>query len=412
MDEPRREISGDRRPLRLLVVGSSWPPETFLGRLMRGLAAAGVQVRIAFSRWPDQDWFLRSGLRTFKTRAWEGSKILRLLRVGWLALRALVRSPRALRLFWRDASKERTTTARLRKLNRLLPYAGVDCDVIYFPWNAAAIDYLPLFELGKPVVVSCRGSQVNVAPHHPRRHIREGLPVTFGRASLIHCVSSAMEGEAAQFGLDRGKSRVIRPGVDPEFFSPAEQREPSDRVRIAAVGRLDWTKGLTHGLQAVARVVAAGVPVTFSIIGDGPERQRVRYTIEDLGLQDHVRLLGRLPPTSVRDELRRSDIFMLPSLTEGLSNAGIEAMGCGLPIVMTDCGGARESVTDGVEGFITPLWDPVAMGDALLLLAKDAAIRQRMGRAARERVIRDFSGKRHVLEFVRLFEETQRCPAA
>ncbi|MEX1245582.1 MAG: glycosyltransferase [Thermoanaerobaculia bacterium] len=402
----------DKKPLRLLVVGSSWPPETFLGRLMRGLAGAGVQVRIAFSRWPDHDWFLRSGLRTFKTRAWEGPRLLRLLWVGWLTLQALLRSPRALRLFWRYASKERSMPARLRKLNRLLPYAGVACDVIYFPWNSAAIDYLPLFELGKPVVVSCRGSQVNVAPYHPRRNIREGLPITFRQASLIHCVSSAIEREATQFGLDRGKSRVIRPGVDPEFFSPALRREPSDRIRIATVGRLEWTKGVTYGLQAVARVVAAGFPVTFSIIGDGPDRQRVLYAIHDLGLQDHVRLLGRLAPLAVRDELRRSDIFMLPSLTEGLSNAGIEAMACGLPIVMTNCGGARESVTDGVEGFIVPLWDSVAMGDALLLLAKDADLLQRMGRAARERVVRDFTGERHVRDFVRLFEETQRCPAA
>jgi glycosyltransferase involved in cell wall biosynthesis len=103
--------------------------------------------------------------------------------------------------------------------------------------------------------------------------------------------------------------------------------------------------------------------------------------------------------------MRRSDIFLLPSLTEGLSNAGVEAMGCGLPVVMTDCGGAREGVTHGVEGFIVPLWDPVAMGEALLLLARETETRRRMGRAARERVLREFTGERHVREFVRLFDE-------
>jgi glycosyltransferase involved in cell wall biosynthesis len=229
---------------------------------------------------------------------------------------------------------------------------------------------------------------------------------------MVHCVSNAIEREASRFGLDTAKSRIIRPGVDPEFFSPAPVREPSDRIRIVTVGRLDWTKGHVYGLQAVRRVVDAGVPVTFSIIGDGPERQRLLFAIDDLGLQDHVRALGRLAPTAVRDELRRSDIFVLPSLTEGLSNAGIEAMGCGLPVVMTDCGGARESVTHGVEGFIVPLWDPAAMGDALLLLARDADLRLRMSRAARDRVVRDFTGARHVRDFVSLFEETQRCPVA
>jgi glycosyltransferase involved in cell wall biosynthesis len=103
---------------------------------------------------------------------------------------------------------------------------------------------------------------------------------------------------------------------------------------------------------------------------------------------------------------------MLPSLTEGLSSAAVEAMACGLPIVLTDCGGAREAVTDGVEGFIVPLWEPAAMADALLRLAGNPELRLRMGRAARERVLRRFTGDRHVREFVQLFEESQRCPAA
>jgi glycosyltransferase involved in cell wall biosynthesis len=379
---------------------------------MRGLADAGLEVRIAFSQWPDEDWYLKSKLRTFKTRAWGGPIPTRLVWLAWLLLRAFVRAPAVAWKFWRFAARQKSMSERLRLLNRLLPYAGVSCDVIYFPWNSAAVDHRALLDIGKSVVVSCRGSQVNVAPHDPRRSIREGLRLTFRRATLVHCVSSAIEREAETYGLEVGKSRVIHAGVDPKFFSPGPLREPSDRIRIVTVGRLEWTKGMTWGLRALTRVVEAGVPVVFSIIGDGPERQRLYYTMEDLGLKDHVRPLGRLSPIEVRDELRRSDIFMLPSLTEGLSNAGIEAMGCGLPVVMTDCGGARESITDGVEGFIVPLWDPEAMSHALLKLARDPELRQRMGRAARERVVREFTGDRHVREFIRLFEEACGWPAA
>jgi len=404
-------MAKSKRPLRILVVGSSWPPQTFLGRLMRGLSGLGVQVRIAFSSWPDQDWFLQSGLKAFKTRAWQGPQLLRVLWVGWLSLVAMVRSPRAFRIFWRAAMKEPDPGDRLRTLNRLLPFAGVSCDVIYFPWNSAAIDFLPLFELGKPVLISCRGSQVNVAPHHPGRGIRAGLPTTFARASAIHCISSSIQREASRFGLDIAKSRVIRPGVDPEFFSPAPVRTSSPNVQIITVGSLVWVKGVTYGIQAIRKVVDAGIPVTFTIVGDGPERQRVLYTIDDLGLNDHVRLLGRLSPIAVRDELRQSDIFILPSLAEGFCNAAIEAMGCSLPVVMTNCGGSLEGVTDGVEGFIVPIWDPEAMAEGILRLARDPALRQTMGHAARARVIRDFTVKRHVQEFADLLEEIQ-CGAA
>jgi colanic acid/amylovoran biosynthesis glycosyltransferase len=400
-----------KKPLRILVVGSSWPPQTFLGRLMRGLSGLGVQVRLAFSRWPDQDWFLESGLQTFKTRAWQGPRLGRVMWVAWLSVLSLLRSPRAFRMFWRVASREANVAERLRILNRLLPFAGVSCDVIYFPWNSAAIDFLPLFDLGMPVLVSCRGSQVNVAPHHPGRGIRAGLPATFARAAAVHCISSSIQREASRFGLDIAKSRVIRPGVDPEFFSPAPVRVSSPNLRIITVGSLVWVKGVTYGIQAVRRVVDAGIPVMFTIVGDGPERQRVLYTIDDLGLQNHVRLLGRLSPVAVRDELRQSDIFILPSLAEGFCNAAIEAMGCALPVVMTNCGGALEGVTDGVEGFIVPIWDPEAMAEGILRLARDPALQQTMGHAARARVIRDFTVKHHVREFANLLEAIQ-CGAA
>ena len=405
-------MSAARKPLRILVVGVTWPPQTFLGRLMRGLADSGLEVQIAFARHPDEDWFLKSKLRAFKIRNWAGPIPGRILWLAWLLLKGLVSHPRLVARFWHYAARQKSMTERFRVLNRLLPYVGVPCDVIYFPWNSAAIDYLPLFEMGKPVVVSCRGSQVNVAPHNPKRTVRAGLPLTFRRATLVHCVSSAIQREAIGYGLDVAKSRVIRAGVDPNFFSPAPEKEPSDRIRIVTVGRLEWSKGMTWGLRALRRVVEAGVPAVFSIIGDGPERQRLFYTMEDLGLRDHVRPLGRLSPVAVRDELRRSDVFILPSLTEGLSNAGIEAMGCGLPVVMTDCGGAREGLTDGVEGFIVPLWDPDAMANAIIALAKDPDLRTRMGHAARDRVVRDFTGQRHVREFVSFFEESCGWPAA
>jgi colanic acid/amylovoran biosynthesis glycosyltransferase len=409
-------------PIRILVVGATWPPQTFLGRLLRGLADAGLEIRIAFPTRPSHDWVVQSRVRTLRTRSWTGPFLFRLARLAWLLLRGVVVAPRVVRTFWSAASRQNSLSARLRVLNRLLPYAGVPADVIYFPWNSAAIDHLPLFEMGKPVVVSCRGSQVNVAPHDPRRSIREGLPLTFRKASLVHCVSQAIRAEAGRYGLDASKARVIRTGVDPKFFSPSDTKLSSDVVRIITTGRYDWTKGLTYGLQAVRLLVDAGVPVMFSIIGDGdgPERQRLLFTIDDLGLGGSVRMLGRLSPSQVRDELRRSDIFLLPSLTEGISNAAVEAMGCGLPIVLTDTGGAREAVTDGVEGHVVPLWDPAAMADALRKLARDPEMRLRMGRAARERVLQEFVSTRNVREFVELFEESQtrdktldkRCPAA
>ncbi|HYX21601.1 MAG TPA: glycosyltransferase family 4 protein, partial [Thermoanaerobaculia bacterium] len=100
------------------------------------------------------------------------------------------------------------------------------------------------------------------------------------------------------------------------------------------------------------------------------------------------------------------------SLSEGFCNAAIEAMGCGVPVVMTSCGGVREGLTDGVEGFVVPLRDPKAMADAVATLARDPALRARMGRAGRARIARDFTLDRHVSDFVTLLEEVRACRVA
>ena len=133
----------EKKPLRLLVVGASWPPQTFLGRLMRGPFGVGNRRDARLRPQARPGLVLRSGLRSFRTRDWAGPRLLRLAWVAWLGLRAFVRSPGDLRRFLRHARSEPGLKDRLRTLNRLLPFAGADYDVLYFPWNSAAIDYLP-----------------------------------------------------------------------------------------------------------------------------------------------------------------------------------------------------------------------------------------------------------------------------
>lgn len=401
----------EKRPLRLLVVGSSWPSQTFLVRLMRGLADAKVEVTVSLGRRPDEEWFFGSGLVWLNAPRWSGSAPVRIVRLVWMWVRALVEAPRDLWLFSIHAGKGLDAGARLQRLNRLLPYAGRRWDVIYFPWNFTAIEYLPLFDLGCPVVVSCRGSQINVTPHDPRRTaIRGGLRATLQKAAALHCVSEAILRESVTYGLDPGKAVVIPPSVDSEFFRPAQSPRVEDGTfRVITTGSLRWRKGYEYALLTIRRLLESGIPVRFVIMGDGPERQRVLYTAYDLGLEDCVNLLGQLTPAEVRDHLQQADVFLLSSVSEGLSNAVLEAMACGLPVVTTDCGGMREAVTDGVEGFVVAVRDSEGMARALSVLASDAELRQRMGQAARERVLKQFTPRRQIEEFVAMLEDVARC---
>lgn len=405
-----REAAGELAPgltrgLRILVVGVSWPPETFILRRLRGLAEAGFEVIVGT---PDPvKGPVAGNIRVFELP--KGNRSGLMWRLASAVVRALARSVRETVRFGAAAWQQGDTlSSKLRWLGRLLPLSGLRPDIVHFEWNFGAVAYLPLFDLlSRPVVISCRGSQVQVATHNPDRYAEASqLRLTFEKAAVVHCVSAAIRDEAVLHGLDSRKAAVIRPAVDPEFFCPPASTPASGGLlRIATTGSAVWIKGYEYALLAVRQLLDRGVAVRFDIIGHGDKSdwQRLLYTIEDLKLTGVVCTLGKQPPERVREILREAHVFLLSSLSEGISNAALEAMACGLPVVTTDCGGMREAVTAGVEGFVVPVRSPESMAQALETLARHPEMRQRMGKAARERVIREFTLDEQVAAWVSLY---------
>ena len=162
----------------------------------------------------------------------------------------------------------------------------------------------------------------------------------------------------------------------------------------------------------MASLARSGFPVTYEIVGGEPasdtgeasDRSRLRYLIHELGLEGRVRLLGEVGPEVVRERLWASDVLLQASLSEGLPNTVLEAMACGLPVVVTDCGGLREAVDHGVEGLVCPRRSPQDLADALGSL-RDRALARRMGEAGRNRVCAEFTLERQIESFRRLYDE-------
>lgn len=395
------------KALHILVAGINWPPETFLERLVNGLLQRGVRITVATAERPFAAWLSRPGFCWLPTPAWQGWLIGRLARLLWLLLRGLSVAPaRTLRVL--RLGRQEGVGPTLRSWNRLLPFTLGGWDIIYFPWNSAAVECEAVFALETPVVISCRGSQVNIAPHNPQRHaFTKGLQRTLSRAAAVHCVSDAIKEWAVALGATAERCRVIRPAVDADFFCQPGRTsgKNSEILQIVTTGSLIWVKGLGYALSAIRLLKDRGVPLRFDIIGDGLERQRVLYNIHDLGLNNQVSLLGKLPPGAVRERLHAADVFLLPSLSEGISNAVLEAMACGLPVVTTDCGGMREALEDGREGYVVPTRNVAAMADALIKLSLDKNVRAEMGERARTRVLNEFSLQEQVKAFEALFRQ-------
>ena len=221
--------------------------------------------------------------------------------------------------------------------------------------------------------------------------------------------------------LGVGASRVSRicNGVDERKFSPstragAFKSSQDDRLVVGTVGRLDEVKGqriLVESVAALLRDAPYRRPgLRVVICGDGPARGSIEHCIAFHGLQDVVELLGER--ADVPDVLRSLDVFVLPSLAEGISNTILEAMACGLPVVATDVGGNSELVVEHESGYLVPAADPQALGAAIARYLDDAELRRRHGRRAREEVERQFSLSGMVRRYADLYRAALTAAAA
>lgn len=211
---------------------------------------------------------------------------------------------------------------------------------------------------------------------------------TCRRADRVIFVSESDAREArARRLLGRTPFEVIPNGVDLARF--AARPEQRGRRVVATVARLVEQKGVEYFLRA-SGVVARRFPDSeFWIIGDGPLRPALAEAARAAGLNGNCRFLGA--SDRVDEWLARADLFVLPSLWEGLPIALLEAMAAGLPVIATDTSGSKEVIEKSGVGVLVPSRDSGALATAMERLLADAAARHRMGADAR-RAVAEFYG--------------------
>jgi glycosyltransferase involved in cell wall biosynthesis len=401
---PVRAADESAHPSLLSVV--NWfpvPSETFIVRKLTGLQAEGFDVTVGAARF-FQPEAAAHGLRLLPLTPvrYPGS--------SWTALGA-GGSVRAVgRAVGAELRAGRGRALRDRAL--LAPFRAAPADIVHFELSGIAVAYRHLFSALRParVALSCRGTNDQVRPHTSPAWAEE-LADAFARVDLIHCVSDAMRRNVEGLGAPPEKVLVNRPAIPVERFAPlaaARRNDGPDRpegpLRLLSVGRLTWVKGYDDVLRALAPVIASGRAVEYRVVGDGDEREKLSFLIDQLGLGEHVRLLGACDEAEVADLLGWADAFVLSSLSEGISNAVLEAMASGLPVVSTTCGGMAEVIDDGTDGLLVPVGDRRALRSAIERLADDASLRRRLGAAAAERASSSFGLERQVRAFAAAYD--------
>lgn len=383
--------------LKVVEVSYTVPPEVFIRRHVEALRGAPNLEILLVGRSPDRGERPASAaqgpLQPYE-RVMPNFDHIGLPQKVWSLRHALRRAA------WRDG-------LLLRDRAVLGFFDSLEPDLIHFHMASLAVlmRWIPQ-ALGIPYTVSLRGSDVQVEPlvnAEYRRLLRDALT----EATAIHCVSH----EIMRTGQRWAEGRLPRCAVI--YTAVPRLRDarrgatlaPGDRFVVATVGRLHWTKGLEYGLMAIRRLASYGFKVLWRIVGDGPSRLQLEYAVRDEGLEDIVRLEGSLAPDAVLKVLSQCHVYFHPAVAEGISNALVEAMAVGLPVVATDVGGTREVLEDGVQGFLVPVRDWRRMADALHELARDAALRWRLGEAAQKHAAERFSFENHRRAFLNFYRQ-------
>jgi sugar transferase (PEP-CTERM/EpsH1 system associated) len=209
-------------------------------------------------------------------------------------------------------------------------------------------------------------------------------------------------------GVPSRKVRTICNGVDTDRFASGDRKAarqalciPAGSAVVGTVGRLDPVKDQVGLIRAFARTAGA-IPSLLLIAGDGPCRAELEAVARATGCQDRVRILGERG--DIPTVLRALDVFVLPSLGEGISNAILEAMATALPVIASRVGGNRELVQDGVTGLLVEARRPDILSEAMLGYLTDSRLAAAHGAAGRARVEREFSLERMLANYDELYE--------
>lgn len=220
----------------------------------------------------------------------------------------------------------------------------------------------------------------------------------------------------ARVGIAAERVVKICNGVDTSLFSPAPSRQPLQGgpfnepglVVIGTVGRMQAVKNQALLARAFVRALAQRPDLRASmrllIAGDGPQKAAIAAILADAGLSELGCLAGER--RDIADFLRALDVFVLPSLSEGISNTLLEAMASGLAVVATDVGGNAELVEHGRSGILTPSADEAGLAEALIDLADDETKRRAYGQAGRSRALAHFSLLKMVAAYDALYTES------
>jgi glycosyltransferase involved in cell wall biosynthesis len=404
----------DRQPALAYLV-SRYPAvsHTFILREVQRLRALGHRIETASVNPPDR---ASAQMDEVERREADATYCLKrdgvngaLRALAWCLLHAPARLLRALQLGWTLGRGPRglAYAVEAAMVARWMQKQGLKHLHVHFGNNGASVGVLV------KALLDCHLSCTIHGPDEfddvPGQHLRRKMEA----ADAVVCISQFARSQLMRISPPAhwDKFRICRLGVDTAQFRYTDPRSSAARLRLLCVGRLAPAKGQALLIQACARLRDAGVDFQLDLVGDGPDRDRIADAISRHGLSDRVQMRGAMTQQDVREAMAAADVFVLPSLAEGIPVVLMEAMSSGLPCVSTPVNGIPELIGHGRTGLLATPGDVDSLVECLHQLAADDALRLRLARAARVEVEGRYDLARNTSALSSLFCAFPHAPA-
>jgi colanic acid/amylovoran biosynthesis glycosyltransferase len=345
-----------KNKLKIAIYSGDIPSTTFIERLIRGISNKGHEIYL-FGYIKDSVSYNQS-VSVFGYKNTKIQKGIYLLKYSFLLYFFKNKEKAILDKILKSKSKN----ILLDKV-KSYPVLWHKPDIFHLQWAKGLADWIWVKEFGIKMVLSLRGAHINYSPIASTK-LANMYRNNFPKIDAFHAVSKDIAQEAIKYNAQQEKIKVVYSGLDLELKTTFEKTQ-TKVFKIISIGRPHWIKGYTYALDACKMLKDNNLKFEYTIIG-AANNIEFDYQIHDLNLQNEVNLLGQMPFEDVKTFIQSSDLLLLPSLKEGVANVVLEAMSLRTLVLTTDCGGIREVIIDGENGFMTPIRDSEKMADKII----------------------------------------------
>ena len=351
------------KKIKLAIYSGTIPAPTFVENLVKLIADEDINIYLFGSGSSVE--YLNSNIKSFPTPKGKlniiifvFSQLLRLIFFHPEKLYKLINNPT---IFSKSGSIFIT-------LSKILPVLNHTPDIFHIQWAKSLPFWFFLKEIyGIKIILSLRGSHINYSPLTDNQLAKQ-YNLLFPKVDRMHSVSKNLILKAIKFGAKEEKIENIYSALDLNILKKFEKTDYAIHkpFRFISVGRFHWVKGYQYSISAIAGIKKLNREIHYTIIANNGISEEILHQIDDLSLKNIVKVILSNSQDDVYSAMKNSDCFILPSVQEGISNVVLESMAIGLPIISSDCGGMREIINNGKNGFYFPARDSDALKKLLI----------------------------------------------